>query len=478
MRPQVAGPCREPCYARRERHGDGGKAQDHQGRDQQGQHRHHDLLAFDLLAQVLRRPPHHQPGDEDRDDGEHDHAVQPCADPSKDDLTERDVGDQHQPSQRRIAIVEAHDGARRGGRRGHFLERRDGDAVPHLLPLHVAARLGSADLLVRADAGQDGIAGLLGGNDDRQADHEQDGRDNPQHPALARIAHPLAEHVEQARTQRNLTQDDQHGREGVGVLEGMRRVDVEEAAAVGPQVLDDLHRGHRPLGDGLRLPVQGMHDRVGVEVLDHALRDEDQRAHDADGQQEVERAARQVHPEVAQVLRAAAREPAHQRHRQRDAGSGGDELVKGQPGHLRQIGHGLLAGIVLPVGVGREAGCRVESQLRLDIGQALRIEERSLPLLGALERIQEQHAHHAEDQHRDHVARPLLLLLLVHATEPVEKALDGDKDRREPGALPVEDLVHIEAERLGQQQHDDQKDQHLQDTVECYRHSFLPHFFT
>src|SRR6266581_716188 len=98
------------------------EAQDQQGRDQQGENRHHDLLALDLLAQVLRRAPHHQPSDEDRDDGEVDHAVESCADAPKDDLTQRDVGDQHQPANRRIAIVEAHDCTRRGGCCGHFLE--------------------------------------------------------------------------------------------------------------------------------------------------------------------------------------------------------------------------------------------------------------------------------------------------------------------------------------------------------------------
>src|SRR5712692_4738223 len=122
MRPQIAGPCRESCLARRECRGDGGEVQDHQGRDQQGQHRHHDLLAFDFLAQVLWRSPYHQASDEDRDDGEHQHGVESCAHPAKDDLPQRDVGDQHQPAQRRIAIVEAHDGARRGGGRGLFLE--------------------------------------------------------------------------------------------------------------------------------------------------------------------------------------------------------------------------------------------------------------------------------------------------------------------------------------------------------------------
>ena len=59
--------------------------------------------------------------------------------------------------------------------------------------------------------------------------------------------------------------------EGVGVLEGMRRVGVEEATTVGAQFFDRSPRGHRPLGDRLRLPIQGMHDRIGVEVLDHSL---------------------------------------------------------------------------------------------------------------------------------------------------------------------------------------------------------------
>ena len=367
MRAQIARSRREPGVSRRERDDDGGKAQNHQGRDQQRQHRHHDLLAFDLLAQVLRRPAHHQPGDEDRDNGEVEHAVESRADPSKDDLTQRDVGDQHQPAQRRIAIVEAHDGARRGGRRGHLLQCRDGDAIPHLLPLHIAACLSVRDDLVRPDTGQDGVACLFGGDGHPQSDDEQDGRDNPQRPALLCVAHPLAEHVEQTRSDRDLAEDDQDGGERVGVLEGVRRVDVEEAAAVGAQVFDDLHRGHRSLGDGLRLPVQGMHDRVGVEVLDHALRDEDQRAHNTDGQQEIERAAHEIYPEAAKVLRAAAGKPAHQRHRQSNAGRGGDELVKGQAGHLGQIAHGLLASVVLPVGIGGEAGGGIEGQLRLHV---------------------------------------------------------------------------------------------------------------
>ncbi len=167
------------------------------------------------------------------------------------------------------------------------------------------------------------------------------------------------------------------------------------------------------------------------------------------------RAADQVHPEVAERLRAAARQPAHQRHRQHDAGGGGDELVKGQASHLRQVAHGRLASVVLPVGIGGETGSGVEGQLRLDIAEALRVEERPVPLLGTLEEVQQQHAGRAEDQHGDHVARPLLLLLWVDAAESVKEALHGHEYWREPGALPREDACHVQADGFGHQQDDD-----------------------
>ena len=67
------------------------------------------------------------------------------------------------------------------------------------------------------------------------------------------IAHHLAEHVEQtSRDGDDGQQLDQIG-ERVGVLKGMGRVGVEEAAAVGAQLFDDLLGGHRPLGDHLGL---------------------------------------------------------------------------------------------------------------------------------------------------------------------------------------------------------------------------------
>ena len=75
------------------------------------------------------------------------------------------------------------------------------------------------------------------------------------------------------------------------ILEGVRAVRVEEAAAVGAELLDGFLRGDRALRDRLRAgPSSRRHDVVRLEVLDDSLRDEHQRDDDADGQQNPEQA--------------------------------------------------------------------------------------------------------------------------------------------------------------------------------------------
>ena len=61
-------------------------------------------------------------------------------------------------------------------------------------------------------------------------------------------------------------------------------------------------------------------------------------------------------------LAFVAREAADQRDRDRDAGRGRDEVVEGQPDHLREVAHRRLADVRLPVGVGGEAHRRVERE--------------------------------------------------------------------------------------------------------------------
>ena len=95
-------------------------------------------------------------------------------------------------------------------------------------------------------------------------------------------------------------------RERRAVLERHRGVDVVEAAAVGPELLDELLRGDRAEGEGLRSAGERPERLAARERLDDALRDEEQGADHADRQQDVEDRAREVGPEVAE-RRAVAR---------------------------------------------------------------------------------------------------------------------------------------------------------------------------
>ncbi len=249
----------------------------------------------------------------------------------------------------------------------------------------------------------------------------------------------------------------------------MGRVGVEEAATVRAQHLDRLLRGDRPLRDELLEPLDASHLGVGVEVLWHALPDEEERKDDADRQQDVEDAARQIHPEVAEVPPAAPREPTDDRDRQHDADGGGGEVVEGETSHLRQIAHRGLATVVLPVGVRREADGGVEGQHRVHRHLPLRIERQESS--GARSNaVEQQHAGRAEEQHRDGVDLPVLLALLVHTAHPVDDALDGPQHWREPGAPSREDRGEVQPHRLGDEQQQEKIDGDLRDAVERKRH--------
>ena len=147
------------------------------------------------------------------------------------------------------------------------------------------------------------------------------------------------------------------------VLERVRGVGVVEAAAVGAELLDDLLAGDRAAGDRLLGAAEGGDDLVvQVEVLDRAAGDQEDRADDGDRQQDAQRAAHQVDPEVAQIAGAPAGEPAHQRDRHRHADGGRDEVLHRQPGHLHEMTVGGLTGVGLPVGIGDEADRGVPRQ--------------------------------------------------------------------------------------------------------------------
>ena len=257
--------------------GDGAEAKDRQRQDQDGEQRHLHFLGLDLLAEILRRAADHEAGDEHRDDGEHQHAVEARTDAADDDLAQLDVEHRDEPAERREAVEHAVDRTARGGRRDHGEQRGLGDAEAHLLALHVAAGLQARRRLrVDAECGDAGIAVGFGGVDRERAAQPQHAHHRQDRPALALVADHAAEHVGERRADR----EDQHHLhevgERVGILERMRGIGVEEAAAVGAQHLDDFLRGDRTLGDHLPGAFQRRRLGIGAEILRHALPDEEQ----------------------------------------------------------------------------------------------------------------------------------------------------------------------------------------------------------
>ena len=195
----------------------------------------------------------------------------------------------------------------------------------------------------------------------------------------------------------------------------MRAVGVEEAAAIRAKHLDRFLRGDRSLRDGLRRAFQRLHIGIGMEVLRYALPHEEQRGQQTERQQNIERAPRQVHPEVADAVYRPARKAAYQRDGDRHARRRRHPVMDGKRHHIGKVTDGRFRHVGLPVGVGRERSRRVERQIGRHVlaGEAFGI-ERQMPLQ-AQQHIGKQQADHAEHQHGERVCRPLHVLVFADA---------------------------------------------------------------
>ena len=242
-----------------------------------------------------------------------------------------------------------------GSQRGNGGEQAGiGDAEAGFLAFHVAAALHGGDGLVGTQPGKQGVALLLEGHraDRKHQENHRHGREY--RPALARIA----DHAAESEAERGRDQEDRQHLDEVGqrrrVLVGMRRVGVEEAAAVGAEHLDRFLRGDRTHGQGLGLrrgrlrhgialvvlerlaggielgivvfrDFQCRHVLVGVEILDGALTHQEHGKDQRERQQDLQRNAGQIDPGVADGGGRVADKAADQRDDDDDAGGGGEE---------------------------------------------------------------------------------------------------------------------------------------------------------
>src|SRR5262249_13398417 len=170
-------------------------------------------------------------------------------------------------------------------------QRGRGNAEADLLSFHIAA--GEANrsegvIAVRFRPVADGDAG-----------NEQHGHDRKDGPALTLVADHTTEYVGERRADREDRDHLHEIRQRRQVLERMRGIGVEEAAAIGAEHLDRDLRRHRPDCDGLLGAFERRRLDVRSERLRNALPDQEQRVDDADRDEDVERAARDIDPEIA-----------------------------------------------------------------------------------------------------------------------------------------------------------------------------------
>ncbi len=244
----------------------------------------------------------------------------------------------------------------------------------------------------------------------------------------------------------------------------MGGVGVEEAAAVVAELLDPFLRGDRTDGDGLLGALERRDGVRRVPRLRDALPHQHEGADDGDRQQDVQDAAREVHPVVAERLGAATGQAADQGDRDREARGRGGEVADGQHRGLREVGRAGLAGVVLPVGVGLEAHRRVEGEVRAHRRDAALVEGQDV--LEPEHDVARDDRHGGHREHRDGIALPRLLDGLVDTGEAVDEPLDGADDRAEEDPLPLHDPVDVPAQEGDDEDDRDRQGGERQDVVD------------
>ena len=188
-----------------------------------------DLCPPELLAQVLGRAADHQPGQDDRDDREHEDVVQPGADAAGRDLPEQHVEQRDRARAAGVAVVQ---GVGRAGR-GPVVDtakRTDARTPKRTCLPSIAAPAASA-------ARPFGWLGRPGDGEERRPGHVHHG---DEHHALAPVADQRPERPGEADRDHEQQEDLEEVRERVRVLERLGGVGVEDAAAVRPELLDGV----------------------------------------------------------------------------------------------------------------------------------------------------------------------------------------------------------------------------------------------
>ena len=233
----------------------------------------------------------------------------------------------------------------------------------------------------------------------------------------------------------------------------MRRVRVEEPAAVGAELLDRPPATRPgPAGSSARRPRRsGPPRRAGSSGRRRARR---RRARRGTRSAAGSRGSPRVQSNQKFPMPAAfsPRDAADDRDRHRDPGRGRQEVVQREPGHLREVGHRALARVALPVRVRREGDRRVPGGVGRDRSEAVRVQRQ--PALEALKPVEQDERRAVDDEHRDRPLHPGLVLPRVDAAEAIDPALERAEHAVEKRPLRREHPFHVRAEDRRERDHD------------------------
>ena len=137
------------------------------------------------------------------------------------------------------------------------------------------------------------------------------------------------------------------------VLERVRQVDVEKAAAIGTELHDGGHKSRRATGDGLSDAVQRVMDRYRPrQGLYRPLTDDQDPYQERYGQEDVEHTAGDIDREVPDGGGVVPSKTAYHGDGHGDADGRAYELLHREHADLGEVRHRRFPGVVLPVGVG------------------------------------------------------------------------------------------------------------------------------
>ncbi|MNL24772.1 hypothetical protein D3C87_1462210 [compost metagenome] len=181
-------------------------------------------------------------------------------------------------------------------------ERRECHAEASFLAFHVAS--GKAEAVHQRISGRFRPIGHCNTGDEQNTHGSKDC------PALTGVADHTAEDVGEGSTDREDRHHLDHVGDGIRVFERMRGIGIEETAAIGAEHLDRQLRRYRADCDRLPRAFKRLGADISAKRLRHAEPYVNQGKHDTGRQQDVERRAHHIHPEIADGLAGSAREGA------------------------------------------------------------------------------------------------------------------------------------------------------------------------